>query len=101
MVDLDDALGTLTNRKTINRKHKKYWENKKENVDLLKCFFTKNKRVPNHAFVPVRAIAFGKSKVFGRVAPFRRCCSNLSDIAIVFGIICSSILIGVLVMGGG
>ena len=43
MVDLDDALCTLTNRKTISRKHKKYWENKKENVDHLKCFFTKNK----------------------------------------------------------
>ena len=44
MVDLDDALCTLINRKAISRKHKKYWENKKENVDLLKCFFTKNKK---------------------------------------------------------
>ena len=57
--------------------------------------------MPNHAFVPDRDIALGISNIFGNIAPFRRSCQKLSDIAIAFQIIGRTILIGAAVLGGG
>ncbi len=50
---------------------------------------------------PTATSRSGFSNIFGIVAPFRQTCSKLSDLAITFQIIGSSILIGVLVLGGG